>query len=272
MEKRQKRKKRWHRVWPSSSLSSVSSFPCSAMMSLSFWPLHPLVQHVVAMLHPVCFCAVEDGRYVHPDLRREGIMWYSCRYPVTVEVWTSWWWNDRGHVWIRAWFARSCSPCTVMSVLSAGMVAAVRASVAPRLARGLHTSLGQDRSMPRGRALPCLRCRGWARQKLFSTGRRGRALWWRHGGLGEAEIAARAAYLARDLSARLGQDGGWVSASSDWHAVSAFSELVLPMPLRWGFSRCARCHISPSVGYPSILIPDILHMVPCCSSENPFIC
>jgi hypothetical protein len=68
------------------------------------------------------------------------------------------------------------------------------------LARGLHASLGQGRSMPRGRALPCLRCRGWARQKLFPTGRRGQALWWRHGGLGEAEIAARAAYLARDLS------------------------------------------------------------------------
>jgi hypothetical protein len=37
-----------------------------------------------------------------------------------------------------------------MSVPSAGMSAVVRASVAPRLARGLHVSLGRGRSMPSG--------------------------------------------------------------------------------------------------------------------------
>jgi hypothetical protein len=35
----------------------------------------------MAMLHPVCFYAVEDGWYVHPDLRREEGKWYSCHYP-----------------------------------------------------------------------------------------------------------------------------------------------------------------------------------------------
>jgi hypothetical protein len=117
MVKRRKRKtKMWPRVWPSSSLSGESSFPCSAEASwaLSFWSLHPLVRRVVTMLRPVCFCAVEGGRYVRLDLCREGVMWHSCRYPVIVEVWTSLWWNDRGHVGSKRGFhtpvycARSC--------------------------------------------------------------------------------------------------------------------------------------------------------------------
>jgi hypothetical protein len=69
------KQKRWPRVRPSSSLSGVSSFPCSAEMlwALSFWPLHPLVQRAVAILRPMRFCAVEDGRYVRLDLRRVGV-------------------------------------------------------------------------------------------------------------------------------------------------------------------------------------------------------
>jgi hypothetical protein len=43
--------------------------------------VHLLVQRVVTMLRLVCFCAIEDGRYVRLDLRREGVRWYSCRYP-----------------------------------------------------------------------------------------------------------------------------------------------------------------------------------------------
>jgi hypothetical protein len=80
--------------------------------------------------------------------------------PVVVEVWTSWWWNDRGHVWIRARFPCSCSLCTVMFVPSAGMGAAVRAPVAPRLAKGLHVSLRRGRSMPRGSDAPVLTLQG----------------------------------------------------------------------------------------------------------------
>jgi hypothetical protein len=49
--------------------------------ALIFWPLHPLVQYAVAMLCPVCFCAVKDGWYGHLDSHREGVRWYSYRYP-----------------------------------------------------------------------------------------------------------------------------------------------------------------------------------------------
>jgi hypothetical protein len=121
------KQKRWSRVRPSSSLSSENSFPCSAEMqhALIFWPLHPLVQHVVAMLCPMCFCAVEDGRYGCPDLRREGSRWYSCRHPcrcrgmdVIVVEWP-------GSCWVRAWFPCSYSLCTVTSVPSAGVGAVV---------------------------------------------------------------------------------------------------------------------------------------------------
>jgi hypothetical protein len=70
-------------VWPSSFLSGVSSLPCSTetQWALSFWPLCPLVRRAMAMLCPVCFCTVKDRRRVRMDLRREGVRWYSCRYP-----------------------------------------------------------------------------------------------------------------------------------------------------------------------------------------------
>jgi hypothetical protein len=81
-DKREKQK-RWPRVRPSSSLSGVSSLPYSVETSWtsSFWHLHPLVQCAATMPCPVCFCAVEDGRCVRSDLRREGVRWYSCHYP-----------------------------------------------------------------------------------------------------------------------------------------------------------------------------------------------
>jgi hypothetical protein len=49
--------------------------------ALIFWPLRLLVLRVVATFCPVRLCAVEDGRYGRPDLRREGIRQYSGRYP-----------------------------------------------------------------------------------------------------------------------------------------------------------------------------------------------
>jgi hypothetical protein len=63
--------------------------------------------------------------------------------PVAVEVWTSWWWNDRGHVWIRAGFPRSCSLRTVMSVPSAGMDAAVGGLWLPALPEGFMRPSGE---------------------------------------------------------------------------------------------------------------------------------
>jgi hypothetical protein len=50
-------------------------FPCGAEMqhALIFWPLRLLVLRAVATLCPVRLCAIEDGRYGRPDLRREGV-------------------------------------------------------------------------------------------------------------------------------------------------------------------------------------------------------
>jgi hypothetical protein len=94
-------------------------------MGVDLWPLHPLVQHDVAMLCPVCDGTIEDGRCVRPDLRREGVRWYSCRYPrrcrsmdVVMVEWP-------GSCRVRARFPRSCSLCTVMSISSAGTGAMV---------------------------------------------------------------------------------------------------------------------------------------------------
>jgi hypothetical protein len=36
------------------------------------------VLRAVAMLYPVCLCAIEDGQHGRP---REGVRWYSGRYP-----------------------------------------------------------------------------------------------------------------------------------------------------------------------------------------------
>jgi hypothetical protein len=48
---------------------------------LLFWPLRLLVLRIVVMLCPMCLCAVEDERHGRPDLRIEGVRWYSGRYP-----------------------------------------------------------------------------------------------------------------------------------------------------------------------------------------------
>jgi hypothetical protein len=48
----------------------------------------------MAMLYPVCFCAVEDGQYMYSDLHREGVGGIVAITPVAVEVWMSLWWND----------------------------------------------------------------------------------------------------------------------------------------------------------------------------------
>jgi hypothetical protein len=83
------------------------SYSTEMQQTLIFWPLRLLVLRAVAMLCPVCLCAVEDGRHGRPDLRREGVSWYSGRYPVVVEVWMSSWWNDRGHIGLGRGFRAS---------------------------------------------------------------------------------------------------------------------------------------------------------------------
>jgi hypothetical protein len=94
-------------------------------LTLIFWPLRPLVLHDVATLHPVCLCAIEDGWYGRPDLRRERVRCYSgrypCRYRGTDVIMVEW----PGSCWVRAWFPCSCSLCMVTFVPSAGVGAAV---------------------------------------------------------------------------------------------------------------------------------------------------
>jgi hypothetical protein len=87
-------------VWPSSSLSGMSSLPYSAetQWASSFWPLRPLVQRAVATLRPMCFCTIEDGWCVCPDCVERELGSTTVVTPVAVEAWTSSWWNDRGHV------------------------------------------------------------------------------------------------------------------------------------------------------------------------------
>jgi hypothetical protein len=57
------------------------SYSTEIQQALLFWPLHLLVLRAVAMPCPVRLYAVEDGRHGRPDLRREGVRWYSGRYP-----------------------------------------------------------------------------------------------------------------------------------------------------------------------------------------------
>jgi hypothetical protein len=52
----------------------------------------------MAMLRPMCFCAVKDRRYVRPDLCREGVGGIVAITPIYVEVWTLSRWNDYGHI------------------------------------------------------------------------------------------------------------------------------------------------------------------------------
>jgi hypothetical protein len=53
---------------------------------LIFWSLHPLVQHAVAMLRPVCFCASRTGgtdARIHVERGVGGIVAVT---PVAIEV------------------------------------------------------------------------------------------------------------------------------------------------------------------------------------------
>jgi hypothetical protein len=118
--------------------------------ALIFWPLHLLVLRAMAMSCPVRLCAIEDGRHRHPDLHREGVRWYSDRYPhrcrgidVVVLEWP-------GSCWVRVRFSCSCWLCTVTSIPSLGAGATIGGPVAHCFARGLHVSLRRGSSKPRG--------------------------------------------------------------------------------------------------------------------------
>jgi hypothetical protein len=133
-------------------------FPYSAEMqqALIFWPLHPLVQHVVAMLRPVCFCAVEDGCGTGARIRVErGVGGIVAITPIAAEVWMSSWWNDRGHVGSER---GSCAP-----IHHARSLPSYRREWVPWLGALWLPVLSEGSTCPSGEAevRPCLRCQGW---------------------------------------------------------------------------------------------------------------
>jgi hypothetical protein len=85
--------------------------------------------------------------------------------------------------------------------------------VAPRLDRGLRVSLG--RSTPSGSGTPVLTLPGSGKAEIVPDRAQGSSALMTSWGSGETKTAARGAYLTRVLSVRLGQDGGWLSVSSD---------------------------------------------------------
>jgi hypothetical protein len=74
-----------------------------------------------------------------------------------------------------------------MSTLSAGMDAVVGAPVTPRLARGLHVSLGRGRSTPRGSGAPVLILQGSGEAEIVPDGTQGLGALMTSWGSGEAE-------------------------------------------------------------------------------------
>jgi hypothetical protein len=69
--------------------------------------------------------------------------------------------------------------------------------------------------MPRGSAAPVLTLQGLGEAKIIPDRAQGSSALMTSWGSGEAKITVRDTYLTRDLSARLGRDGGWLLVSSD---------------------------------------------------------
>jgi hypothetical protein len=83
------------------------------------------------------------GAWIYVERGLGGIVVVT---PITVEVWLSSWWNDRGHVG-----SGRGSRAPVDCAWSRAVV--WRAPVAHRPARGFHTFFGCGRSKLRGQAL-----------------------------------------------------------------------------------------------------------------------
>jgi hypothetical protein len=154
--------------------------------------------------------------------------------PVAVEIWMPSWWNDRGHIGLGRGSRAPVDYARSRLSYQREWVPRLGPPGAPRLARGLHASLGRGGSMPRG-------------SSALMTSR----------GLGRDEKMAPEAPISPETFPQ--GSGGMefvVRATSDWHAVSNFGRSVLLGLLRWSFSNHAGCRILSSVGYPGILIPD----------------
>jgi hypothetical protein len=109
--------------------------------------------------------------------------------------------------------------------------------MAPRLARGLHVSLGRGGSKLGGRAL------------LMTP------LGLGHGGKMSPEVLISPQTSSQGSAARVGWSLSFVPQETDMLSALLVSRLYWG-PLQWGFNDRTGCRISPSVGYHGILIPD----------------
>jgi hypothetical protein len=121
---------RYNRCW---------SFDLSVCWCYMLWPRFVLCASVPS----------KTGRTGAWICVERGFRWYGGHYPIAVEIWMPSRWNDRGHVGSGSG-SRAPIDCA-RSRLSHQQewVPRLGAPRAPRLARGLHASLGQGGKMPR---------------------------------------------------------------------------------------------------------------------------
>jgi hypothetical protein len=143
------------------------------------------------------------------------------------------WWNDRGHVGLGRGSRTPVDCARSHPSHRWERVLWLRAHVAHRLARGFHMSLGRGGSKLRGLG------------DLMMS--------W---GLGRGgKMPPRRLSRSRPFhKARVGWSLSFVPQVTDMLSVPWWASFT--GALRWGFNDRVGCRILPSVGYPSILMPD----------------
>jgi hypothetical protein len=126
------------------------------------------------------------------DSCKEGVGGIVVVTPVAVEVWSSSWWNEQSHV--------GSERGSHVPIHCAGLCPSHQWEWAPWWGPMRLLVLPEGATHPSGKA---------------ENAPRGSGTLMMSWGSGEVETAARGAYLARDLFARLGRDKGWLSALSD---------------------------------------------------------
>jgi hypothetical protein len=114
---------------------------------------------------------------------------------VTVEVWMSWWWNDRGHVGSGRGSRALVHYARSRPSHRREWVSWLGAPMAPRLSRGLHVSLGRGKSTPRGSGAPVLTLPGSGEVEIIPGRAQGLGALMTSWGLGRGEN-----YRSRRLS------------------------------------------------------------------------
>jgi hypothetical protein len=119
---------------------------------LSPCPFHPLVRRVVAMLRLCASVPSRMGGLCPLICVERGLCGIVVVYPVAVEVWTSWWGNDRGHVGSEVHTFLSTVQDRVRPISGNGCCSGgARSSWS---CQGRHASLRRGGSVPRGSGAP----------------------------------------------------------------------------------------------------------------------